>query len=178
MLIQADVVQVDVPFLAGLDVLDKFKMVVDNVEKVLDCRLAGWKLPITRKLGHLYLEWKDTENVLFTKTELVKLHRGFHLPSTRKLHDLLKRAKPENLEKATIDILNDIKKKCDTCQRHGPRPLRFRASMPEANMCFGMNSADTYSGLRETQYCTPLIRRQSFLLLCISIAMDSTMGSQ
>lgn len=137
MLIKGDVVPVDVPFLAGLDVLDRFKLVADTVENKLECKLSDWSLPLARKLGLLYLEWGDVDKVFFTRQQLTRLHRGFHHPATRKLYGLLKRAKVENLDEDTLKLLQDIKNKCDTCQRFGPKAHRFRVAMPEENPIFG-----------------------------------------
>ena len=64
-----DVVQANVPMLVGLDILDRYYLVPDNVENLLVNKKANWKMPITRKFGHLYLEW-DFSEVLYTKTEL------------------------------------------------------------------------------------------------------------
>lgn len=137
MMIMAEVVPIDVPFLLGLDVLDKFKLVVDNVNMVLDCRVNNQRLPIVRKLGHLYLEWSTEDKTFFNKEELKKLHHGFHHPSAKKLYELLKRSKVEGLKPDTLDVLKEIVKKCDPCQRIGPTPVRFRASIPEDELVFG-----------------------------------------
>ncbi len=53
------------------------------------------KVPLNVKRGHLYLEWQSSI-VLFTPSELVKLHRRFAHPSTEKLINILRRASPEN----------------------------------------------------------------------------------
>lgn len=137
MMIMAEVVPIDVPFLLGLDVLDKFQLVVDNVDMVLDCRVNQQRLPIVRKGGHLYLEWGAADKIFFSRDQLTKLHRGFHHPSAQKLHELLKRSKAKDLKENTLDVLKDIIKHCDPCQRVGPTPVRFRASIPEEELVFG-----------------------------------------
>ena len=71
-----DVVPPNVPLLLGIDVLDCFQFVADNVRNVLENRKQGWTLPIQRKHGHLYLYW-DASEVLFTASELKKLHGHF-----------------------------------------------------------------------------------------------------
>ena len=48
-----DVVAADVPMLLGLDVLDREKLIVDNVDNLLVSKLHDWTIPITRKEGHL-----------------------------------------------------------------------------------------------------------------------------
>ncbi len=84
--IQSDVVSACIPFLLGLDVLDRESIVANNVTNELQSPLSGWSIPLKRKFGHLYL-CLGTKEVLFTKTELVKLHRHFHHPSSGNLMD-------------------------------------------------------------------------------------------
>lgn len=91
--IDVDTVDADVPLLIGLDILDAHLLVVNNVTNKLESHRYNWSLPITRKLGHLYLCWGDNE-VLFTRQEIVKLHRHFRHPSAGKLYSLMKRARP------------------------------------------------------------------------------------
>lgn len=55
---ESDVVKSDVPFLVGLDVLNKYKMVVNKVPDILECHNVSYKIPLTRKHGHIYLEWQ------------------------------------------------------------------------------------------------------------------------
>ena len=43
--LNVDVVNVDVPFLIGLDVLDQLEMTVDTVENALKCPSLKWKIP-------------------------------------------------------------------------------------------------------------------------------------
>lgn len=60
-----DVIDVNIPFLLGLDFLDREKSYSDNVDNLLVCK-RGWCMPIVRKFGHLYV--KRTEyTVNFTK---------------------------------------------------------------------------------------------------------------
>jgi hypothetical protein len=51
-----DVVPADVPLLFGLDLLGQEGMYVENTINQLVNRLQQWQLPLTRKLGHIYLE--------------------------------------------------------------------------------------------------------------------------
>jgi hypothetical protein len=79
-----DVVQADVPMIIGLEVLDRECLVADNVENKLLSTKHGWSLPITRKYGHLYLEWTQC-NILYSKGDIQKLHLQFYHPSADKL---------------------------------------------------------------------------------------------
>jgi hypothetical protein len=60
-----DVVQANVPMLIGLEVLDRECLVADNVENKLRS--------ITRKYGHLYIEWTQSD-ILYSKGDIQKLH--------------------------------------------------------------------------------------------------------
>lgn len=68
-----DVVEIDVPFLLGLDTLDALSLYVNNVDKKLECDDRGIAMPLYRKGKHLYLEWDDT--VHYTTSELERLHK-------------------------------------------------------------------------------------------------------
>lgn len=52
-----DVVDADIPLLLGQDLLDKHKLVADNVENVLHSKKEGWTIPIVRAHGHLFVRW-------------------------------------------------------------------------------------------------------------------------
>lgn len=59
-----DVVKSDFLFLIGLDHLDKFQMIVKNVENVLGCRFIEQNVRLIRKKGHLYLKWQKGHQLL------------------------------------------------------------------------------------------------------------------
>lgn len=65
---KVDVVNVDIPLLIGLDVLDKYYLYCNNVRNELVCEDPVWSHPITRKLGHLYYVWEH--DVMYTMAEL------------------------------------------------------------------------------------------------------------
>jgi hypothetical protein len=125
LVINVDVVPVDVPFLVGLDVLDAFGLTVDTVENTLKAPKSGWSIPLVRKLGHVYLEWQPKDRILYTRSELTKLHRGFFHPTSKRLLELIKRAKLEDLDANGKRILEETAASCKTCQFLGPKPLRF-----------------------------------------------------
>lgn len=128
--LKVDVVQADVPFLLGLDALDLCKFFYNNLTDELICPSLSWKLKVKRKLGHAYLEWKKEHQLLFTKSELIKLHRAFSHPNTEKLYNLLKRARPQDLTPDTRKTLSEIAHECRTCQKHSPKPHRYKVTMP------------------------------------------------
>jgi hypothetical protein len=63
-------VDADIPFLVGLDTLDAFGLNVLSVRNELESVDYGWKLPLVRKHGHLYLELTREHKILFTRGEL------------------------------------------------------------------------------------------------------------
>ncbi len=82
--IELDIVSSDVPLLLGLDVLDRESIVANNVTNEIQSPLSGWSMPLERKFGNLYLCW-GTKEVTHAESELIKLHRHFHHPSSGKL---------------------------------------------------------------------------------------------
>lgn len=127
--LEIDVVKANIPMLIGLEVLDQNQLVADNLDNELVSKRGKWSLPITRKNGHLFVEW-DFAEILYTKSELRKLHLHFYHPSVNKLYNLIRRAKPEDATSETKQLLEDIAKACSTCQRFEPRPQSFQVSVP------------------------------------------------
>lgn len=126
--VHVDVVEPNVPLLIGLDALDKHSLYINNVRNLLLSEKFRWGIPLQHKNGHLYLQWGA--EVLFTIGELKKMHNGFFHPSTEKLFNLIRRAKPEHATTKTQKLLEQVSAECKTCQYHAPRPLRFAASIP------------------------------------------------
>lgn len=132
--IQADIVDADVPLLIGLDYLDREKLLADNISNQLICKKQGWKLPITRRNGHMFLEW-DTKTILFTKFELMRLHRHFFHPSAGKLFNILKRGFEKKCTSEVKQTLEQISKECLACQQKAT-PHRFKVALPETDIVF------------------------------------------
>lgn len=130
-----DVVDADIPFLLGLDVLDNERLVADNVSNVLESRRDKWKLPIKRKHGHMFVEWGQ-ESIRFTKAELQKLHLHLFHANVQKLYNLLKRARPEEVTADTRRTLEEIADASRNCHTHKAGPYRFRVSIPEEEVRF------------------------------------------
>jgi hypothetical protein len=110
----------------------------DTVHNVLHCTSEDWKLPLVRKLRHVYLKWSATDRIRCTKSELQKLHRNFSHPSTQNLFVLLKRAKFDDWDSSTRAVLSDIENSCSTCQRFSSKPLRLKTTLPSGEeLSFG-----------------------------------------
>ena len=88
-------------------------------------------MTLTRKLGHVFLTWRNIYAVNYTRQELNKMHLHFMHPSSSKLFQLLQRAYPENIKPDTKTLLDDISKACNTCQLLSPRPATFKVRFPD-----------------------------------------------
>ncbi len=67
--IEMDVFEADVPMLLGLDIMDRDRLVPNNLLNELQAPYHGWLLPIIRKYGHLYQEW-SSKHIPYTRPEL------------------------------------------------------------------------------------------------------------
>ena len=115
--------------------MDREAMVPDDVKNTLVGRRDKWQLLITRKHGHMFVEWGEQE-ICYTKAELQKLHlHSFH-PSVTKLYNLLKRARPQEVNAETRRVLEEIADACTNCHEHRDRPYRFRVSIPADRLKF------------------------------------------
>ena len=74
--------------------------------------------------------------VYFTTSQLQKLHRQFVHPSADKLYKLLKKARPKETDPNTLEILEDLTRRCDACQRVQTAPVRFRVSIGAEDLQF------------------------------------------
>lgn len=130
----ADVVNANIPFLIRLDFLDKYGFFVKNTKNLLCSEKLDIQIPLTRKRGHIYLPWKCEEIILFIKSELIKMHRCFSHSSSDKLYNLLKTARPWETNLSVDDMLNAISKSCKTCQRFNTPPIRLKFSLPNEDL--------------------------------------------
>ena len=126
----SDIVELNVPLLFGLDLMKRYRIWIDEVENTISQKGHKCTAKLTYKLRQLYREW-PRGIILFNKTELEKLHRRFAHPSTRKLPNLLKRARPDQVSSETRKVLDNIVASCNPCQRMAPKPYVFQVSMPE-----------------------------------------------
>ena len=128
--LNVEVVDIDVPLLIGLDFLKKEKLYPDTVDNKLVCKESAWHVPLTQKFGHLYYDWSATP-ILYTRSELIRLHKHFFHPSSAKLFELIKRSSPAEADAETRKVLHEISERCKTCQHLNHKSHRFRVSMPK-----------------------------------------------
>ena len=110
----------DVPLLLGLEFLDQYGMTVEVSENLLTSDEGEWNLPLTRKLGHLYLKWST--KVPYTSGEIRKIHRHLFRPTSDRLYAVMKRANPEHCSPQDLHKLEEITARCDICQRLSRAP--------------------------------------------------------
>lgn len=140
-LVTLDVVSADIQALLGMDVLDSECLIADTVAsrlvkgaKYLDQDgsldyFDEWYFPLFRCRGnHVYAKMDCPTSLLFTRSPLHKINRKFFYPSPVKLSNLLRRSRPEETTPETLNILQDLSKRCDTCQSIQYAPTRFRVS--------------------------------------------------
>lgn len=88
----------------------------------------------------MFLTW-DVRTILFTSSELFKLHKHFFHPSSRKLFNLLRRVFPKNCPPHIRSRIEELTRNCGTCQRRSHQIHRFRVSIPEENVVFNFEAA-------------------------------------
>lgn len=131
--------------------MDEQNLIVNNVDDTLERRLPRSSsnllssqkliiesLPLTRTLGHLFYQWTDS-HVHFTTAELTQLHRRFFHPSTGKLFDILRLARPLECTPQTRDTLDKIAASCRTCQVYNNQTLRIKVAIPEDKIVFNQD---------------------------------------
>lgn len=77
-----------------------------------------------------------SSSVISKRSQLGKMHKQFFHLSAEKLFNLLKKARPEETAAETLQILKDLSKCCDPCQRIHTAPMRFRISFGAENARF------------------------------------------
>ena len=128
------VVDVQIPFLLGLDTMKRFKIVLDTDNLRLSSKSEVWDVPITSKKGHLYYKWKP--EILFAQSEPVRIHKHFYHPKSERLYSLMKRGVPERISPEVLRDFEKIENTCELCQRLSHAPHRFRVSLPEKDVVF------------------------------------------
>ena len=130
----ANVVDIDVPLLLGLDILESYKLVIDVAGRLLISNDHGWELDLIRKLGHLYCVW--TTDVLYTTNELRRIHRHFFHAHSERIFSLMKRAEDFDATAETTKELKELTSSCDIFQKLAREPGRFRVSLPSEDIVF------------------------------------------
>ena len=143
-----ETVEVNIPALFGLDVLDSEQLYACNVTNQLFHRqilskkgdplifIYKWSTPLTRHDNHLYEEMAFPTTVFYTTAQLRNFHHQFAHLSDGKLYNLLKKAGLEAVEAQTLETLEKITAECEPCQRIRNAPLRFKVAMGHEDIRF------------------------------------------
>jgi Reverse transcriptase (RNA-dependent DNA polymerase) len=134
-----DVVQADISFLMGLDLMDEVGVLFDNTTNQLMNPTGSWSIPVVRKFGHAYIEWPA--EVMYMETEVRRLHSSFYHPSADKLFNLIRRANPSKATTSLHDTINGVCRSCTACQEFYVKPTRFKVFIPEMGIVFNRQVA-------------------------------------
>lgn len=83
--------------------LHQHRMYFNNTATTLVCVNEGVSLPVVRKLGHAYFE--RGSDMLYTSSELQKVHRRFFHAKREMLYSVMKRADAANVVPNTLKQL-------------------------------------------------------------------------
>ncbi len=136
-----DVVDHDIPPMFGLEHHRELKCSSNEFKNTFTHHPSGKTIPVTFREetkgsgGHLFIQGQLTK-VLLTEVELQKLHTQFGHPYTDALVNLLKKAKPGEMHPSVRKTVEEIAKRCTSCQIWAPLAARFRVSLPTENLVF------------------------------------------
>jgi hypothetical protein len=106
-------------------------LTVSNEFEHVSLHKKGWRIPVTRKLGHAYLVWRPQAVIAYSRSQLEKLRKHLYHPGTEKVINLLRRATLEDVTAETRALLDDIAKHCHACQVYSSAPIRFSLRTPD-----------------------------------------------
>lgn len=124
----ADVFDIDIPLLIGLDVLTRSWLIADLEDNRIISKREQWTIPHIRKRGHAYIEW--TLTIFYTEAELRRVHRHFLSPTS---WEAILRSK-EGWSRSRFNLVSDLEKisfTCDFWHWEGDAPHRFGVSLPK-----------------------------------------------
>ena len=130
------IVNADVPFLLCLDDMNHMGIILDNVDNKVIHKASGESMPIDIQNGHPFLLWNPFLHCFFTRAELQRLHRRFGHPHADKLYNLLRRARPDEVDHDTRKTLEAIVRHCQACQLYAQKPHRFKFSLRDNDVDF------------------------------------------
>lgn len=103
--IRLDVVEADRPLLIGLYDTYMYRVSVDAAQNFLTGAGRYCTVPLTRKNGHLF-NLLPTIEILYKRTDLVRLHKNFFHPTPEKLYSIIQRASPLDFSPSTRRLLD------------------------------------------------------------------------
>lgn len=89
-----DVVSGNVPFLFGLCLLHKYKSSMINLKDIMYYLELKIEILCEGKYDHIYLPWNTKSRIRYNRPELVHFYKNFLHPTSKKLQNILKLARP------------------------------------------------------------------------------------
>jgi Reverse transcriptase (RNA-dependent DNA polymerase) len=126
LMVDVHIVALDIPFLIGLDILSEQGIDVSASRRALVWHRTGDILPLHHD-GHLVLKWEPTTlSCFYSASQIRRLHQHFLHPSATRLHSLLRRARPDEMNPMSMELIESITKSCSTCAEFKAKPITFK----------------------------------------------------
>ena len=144
-------VEADIHAVLGMDLLDREQLCPDTTVNHFaritriegkdgrNIYIAQWVIPmtrLTRRHSYVPMEFRQTNCTHMSVAELEKVHRQLYHPTSEKLFNLLKKARPEEAIPETKCNLEELTNQCGPCQRIRTAPNRFRVSFGAEHVQF------------------------------------------
>jgi hypothetical protein len=133
--IVAHVVDIDIPLLIGLDVTREHGFDVMPTEGCLYHEPTDSKLPCVSGDSHIVTRWEPL-TTFYARGQIARMHNHLLHPSTQKLYDMLRRAKPEEMTPETRGIIDEVTQTCQTWQELRRKPLSFSIRDDQGEIVF------------------------------------------
>jgi hypothetical protein len=118
---ETDVIDLDIPTLIGHSLL--FSSGADIFVSRLKLVSSQWRFSLVHKSGHLYIEYnapgqsKAELEALFSKSELVGIHRKLGHDSAETTERFLELAKPDLEQSSDRESLKEVLDECVVCEK-------------------------------------------------------------
>jgi hypothetical protein len=134
--IEFQVLKADVPTLLSLRDLKRHELDLRVLSNTIE--FGGRSQSLLLEKGFLVHRWdrEDATHVLYTEEDLRKLHRAFGHPAVSTLANLLRRARPEEMNAAAQNVLQEIAKSCKICSTNAARPKHFKLTVGTEDIAF------------------------------------------
>lgn len=98
--------------------------------------------------GHVFLEWNH-HSILFTRSELTRIHLHFMHPAAYCLFYLIKWANPANATDSVKELVDELTAACLSRKEYKSRPLRFKVNITPSKLVFNQSVSIDILSLEE-----------------------------
>lgn len=123
----AQVIAYDIIHLVGLVEMIELKPVQEFNKRCTISKSGRWWVHLVKNFGHVYIQYCSV--ILFSESELHRLHRDFARANLGKRLPVLKRADSSSLTPEANTAMEIIYQNYDVCRRESTEPRRFRVSL-------------------------------------------------